>query len=53
MFVGTINNDETTETISDKVLDRCNFIDLNLPENHIKRWIAVKEDLKMKIEKQN
>ncbi|MCG2299962.1 AAA family ATPase [Staphylococcus epidermidis] len=46
LFVGTINNDETTETISDKVLDRCNFIDLNLPENHIERWIAVKEDLK-------
>ncbi|WP_366204326.1 AAA family ATPase [Bacillus safensis] len=39
LFVGTINNDETTETLSDKVLDRSNFIEFGIPENHINNWI--------------
>lgn len=39
LFVGTINNDETTETLSDKVLDRANFIEFGIPKNHINNWI--------------
>lgn len=39
LFVGTINNDETTETLSDKVLDRSNFIEFGIPKNHINNWI--------------
>lgn len=39
LFVGTINNDETTETLSDKVLDRVNFIEFGIPKNHINTWI--------------
>ncbi|PLR71029.1 McrB family protein [Bacillus sp. UMB0728] len=39
LFVGTINNDETTQTLSDKVLDRANFIEFNIPENHINNWV--------------
>ncbi|MEN2468162.1 hypothetical protein [Ornithinibacillus sp. JPR2-1] len=39
LFVGTINNDETTQTLSDKVLDRANFIEFNIPKNHINNWV--------------
>lgn len=39
LFVGTINNDETTESLSDKVLDRANFIEFGIPNNHINNWI--------------
>lgn len=39
LFVGTINIDETTQNLSDKVLDRSNFIQFNIPENHINNWI--------------
>lgn len=39
LFVGTINIDETTQTLSDKVLDRSNYIEFNIPENHINNWI--------------
>lgn len=39
LFVGTINIDETTQTLSDKVLDRSNYIVFNIPENHINNWI--------------
>lgn len=39
LFVGTINNDETTETLSDKVLDRANFIEFGIPNDHINNWI--------------
>lgn len=39
LFVGTINIDETTQTLSDKVLDRSNYIELNIPENHINNWV--------------
>lgn len=39
LFVGTINNDETTETLSDKVLDRANFIEFGIPKNHINNWL--------------
>lgn len=39
LFVGTINNDETTESLSDKVLDRANFIEFGIPKNHINSWI--------------
>lgn len=48
LFVGTINIDETTQNLSDKVLDRSNFIQFNIPENHINNWInqiAVEPDL--------
>ncbi|WP_153732789.1 McrB family protein [Sporosarcina obsidiansis] len=40
LFVGTINIDETTQTLSDKVLDRSNYIELNIPENHINNWVT-------------
>lgn len=50
LFVGTINNDETTETISDKVLDRCNFIDLDLPKNHVDEWLEFKGDDNLSID---
>lgn len=39
LFVGTINIDETTQTLSDKVLDRSNYIEFNIPDNHINNWI--------------
>lgn len=39
LFVGTINIDETTETLSDKVLDRSNYIEFNIPANHINNWV--------------
>lgn len=37
-FVGTINQDESSNSLSDKVLDRCSFIELNTPENYINLW---------------
>jgi len=36
-FVGTINEDDTTQTFSDKVLDRSNLIRFNAPQNL--KWI--------------
>lgn len=39
LFVGTINIDESTYSLSDKVLDRTNLIEFNVPSNHIKNWI--------------
>ncbi|MER1985735.1 MAG: hypothetical protein ABS948_07560 [Solibacillus sp.] len=41
LFVGTINIDETTQTLSDKVLDRSNLIEFNIPKNHINNWITM------------
>lgn len=43
LFVGTINNDESTESISDKVLDRCNYININVSKNHIENWINLNQ----------
>lgn len=37
-FVGTINKDESSNSIPDKVLDRCNLIELVTPENYIELW---------------
>lgn len=37
-FVGTINQDESSNSIPDKVLDRCNLIELVTPENYIELW---------------
>ncbi|UXU83932.1 AAA family ATPase [Mammaliicoccus sciuri] len=37
-FVGTINQDESSNSLPDKVLDRCNLIELNTPENYINLW---------------
>ncbi|MCS6112730.1 McrB family protein [Clostridium botulinum] len=37
-FVGTINEDESSNPIPDKVLDRCNLIELATPENYIELW---------------
>lgn len=37
-FVGTINDDESSNPIPDKVLDRCNLIELATPENYIELW---------------
>ncbi|QNH55920.1 AAA family ATPase [Limnospira indica] len=33
LFVGTMNEDETTQTLSDKVLDRANVLTFGKPEN--------------------
>ncbi|MFO7028563.1 AAA family ATPase [Limnospira fusiformis CCALA 023] len=33
LFVGTMNEDETTQTLSDKVLDRANVLTFSKPEN--------------------
>ncbi|WP_336046022.1 McrB family protein [Solibacillus ferritrahens] len=41
LFVGTINIDETTQTLSDKVLDRSNLIEFNIPKDHINNWITM------------
>lgn len=45
LFVGTINNDETTQTLSDKVLDRANFIEFNIPDNHIDNWVNMYNEI--------
>ncbi|MBE9257720.1 AAA family ATPase [Dolichospermum sp. LEGE 00246] len=42
LFVGTMNEDETTQTLSDKVLDRANVLTFGKPQN-----------LKLRQEKQN
>lgn len=37
LWVGTMNNDETTKTLSDKVIDRGNIINFPRPKNFISR----------------
>ncbi|MBS0017814.1 MAG: AAA family ATPase, partial [Arthrospira sp. SH-MAG29] len=41
LFVGTMNEDETTQTLSDKVLDRANVLTFGKPEN-----LRLREDSK-------
>lgn len=54
LFVGTINVDETTQTLSDKVLDRSNFIEFNTPTNHINNWAnSIKQNIDTKSIKDN
>ncbi len=40
LFVGTMNEDETTQTLSDKVLDRSNVIRFGKPEEQAKSSVA-------------
>ncbi|MFC1491758.1 hypothetical protein ACFLQ0_04130 [Nitrospinota bacterium] len=37
LFVGTMNEDETTQTLSDKVLDRANVLRFGKPDEHARR----------------
>jgi len=44
LFVGTMNEDETTQTLSDKVLDRSNVLRFGKPDNKTKpRQINIQE----------
>jgi uncharacterized coiled-coil DUF342 family protein len=40
IFVGTMNEDESTQTLSDKVLDRANVLRFGKPPDHSNRSIA-------------
>ena len=46
-IIGTINEDETTHTISPKILDRANVIEMNglIPSDYIDMQIASEDDI--------